>query len=221
MNRLKLLVYPLLMTAAIGLILFGAADRLDLPAFWIYLVTWLVFAGVALLTADEDLMRERRDPAGPSRDNLKLLRILAAVFIIAYLTIAGLDQRFGWTGPLPVAIQASGFILMIASIVFANWASRVNRFFSSAVRIQSDRGHTVVTSGPYRFVRHPGYVGFITLIVSGAIALGSLWSLIPAFLWTVLFTRRAALEDRMLREELDGYAAYAQKVRFRLVPHVW
>ena len=135
--------------------------------------------------------------------------------------IAGLDQRFGWTGTIHPVLQAAGFLVMIAATAFANWATRVNRFFSSAVRIQADRGHTVVTTGPYEIIRHPGYAGFMILMIAGSIALGSLWSLVPALVWSVLFIRRAAIEDRMLRSNLDGYEDYARRVRFRLIPRVW
>src|SRR5512145_2576035 len=100
MNRIKLLVYPFLLSAVLGAVLFGAAGRLDIPAFWIYLAVWLVFTLFALLTADEDLMRERLKPAGRSRDNMKLFRLLAFGLSLCYLVIAGLDQRYRWTGPI-------------------------------------------------------------------------------------------------------------------------
>ena len=101
------------------------------------------------------------------------------------------------------------------------YAMASNRFFSPVVRIQHERGHTLVTSGPYRFVRHPGYVGAILASACGGVALGSWWSLVPLAPFAALFLRRTAVEDRMLRADLDGYAGYAERVPYRLVPGRW
>jgi protein-S-isoprenylcysteine O-methyltransferase Ste14 len=101
------------------------------------------------------------------------------------------------------------------------WAMGANAFFSEAVRIQEERGHTVVTDGPYRYVRHPGYVGAILALFATPLLLGSLWALIPAGLATIGYVVRTALEDKTLQEELDGYTEYAQQTRYRLLPGVW
>ena len=219
--RVKLLVFPLMVALLIGSVLFGTAGRVDIPEFWVYIGIWFAAGCFVVLTMDEDLMRERRNPAGESRDNLGLFRCLAFLTIFIYLALAGLERRYGWTTPIPSAVQAAGFAAMIGALVVMVWATRVNRFFSSAVRIQSDRGHVVVTDGPYGFVRHPGYIAFIVLMLAGAVAIGSWFAVIPAFVWASLFVRRAALEDGMLQAELNGYREYAERVRFRLVPHVW
>ncbi|MBU0705027.1 MAG: isoprenylcysteine carboxylmethyltransferase family protein, partial [Chloroflexi bacterium] len=101
------------------------------------------------------------------------------------------------------------------------WGMTANKFFSTSVRIQEERGHTVASEGPYRYVRHPGYVGYIIALFATALALGSLWALVPAVLATCLFVVRTALEDRTLQKELAGYKEYAQQVRYRLLPGVW
>ena len=219
--RVKMLVFPLAVSLVIGFVLFAASGRIDLPEFWAFIGIWTIVGCLVVLTTDEDLMRERRNPAGASRDNLPLLRMLGFFSVLGYLTLAGLDRRYGWAGTVQPAIQAVGFAGMIAAIFTMVWAMRTNRFFSSAVRIQSDRGHEVVTGGPYGLVRHPGYTAFILVMLAGALGLGSWLALIPALAWTALFVRRAAIEDRMLRDELKGYKEYARAVRFRLLPHVW
>ena len=116
--------------------------------------------------------------------------------------------------PLALVGYAAGMALAVCAMA-------ANRFFSPVVRIQHERGHTLVTSGPYRFVRHPGYVGAILASLCGGVALGSWWSLVPLAPFAALFLRRTAVEDRMLRADLDGYAGYAERVRYRLVPGLW
>jgi protein-S-isoprenylcysteine O-methyltransferase Ste14 len=101
------------------------------------------------------------------------------------------------------------------------WATAVNRFYGRFVRIQRERGHVVISDGPYRYVRHPGYLGQIVFSVASALALGSLWALIPGGLFAVLLVVRTALEDRTLQAELEGYEAYTRRVRHRLVPRIW
>jgi protein-S-isoprenylcysteine O-methyltransferase Ste14 len=135
--------------------------------------------------------------------------------------VAGLDARFGWTGPIGVALHLAGAVLFAGGLALFGWAMVANAYFSTAARIQDDRGHTVCRDGPYRFVRHPGYVGTIFQSVGTALLLGSAWALIPAAVAVVAITARTVFEDRMLREELPGYAEYARDVRYRLVPRLW
>ena len=123
--------------------------------------------------------------------------------------------------PCPPASRPLALIGYAAGMALSVYAMLNNRFFSPVVRIQHERGHTLVTSGPYRFVRHPGYVGAILASACGGVALGSWWSLVPLAPFAVLFLRRTAVEDRMLRADLDGYAGYAERVRYRLVPGLW
>jgi len=157
-----------------------------------------------------------------ARGILRFVAVLAGMFFLAILGVASLDAgRHHWTAPLPVPAYVAAYMALVLAYGIVLWAMWTNRFFSSVVRIQTDLGHHVVQDGPYRFVRHPGYVGAILLGLASAVVLGSLWSLIPAGLMAMLVTVRTALEDATLQRELPGYSEYARKVRYRLMPGVW
>jgi len=135
---------------------------------------------------------------------------------------AGLDARYGWTGEafgLTASLIALG--LIVAGYAFGSWALIENRFFSGVVRIQNDRGQTVVNKGPYRFLRHPGYAGALLTYLVAPVLFDSLWTYLPAVFLAVVLFIRTSLEDRILREELPGYREYAQKTRYRLLPGIW
>ena len=178
---------------------------------------------VALLfRGKRELMQERLKP-GPGTKWWD--RVFYALYIPGFLAVIGgaaMDAgRVHWSPPLPPAVYVASYVLLVYSYFLAFWAMWTNRFFSSVVRIQSDRGQTVVREGPYRYVRHPGYAGAIPLVISTALSLGSLWALAPAAFITVLFVVRTALEDATLQRELPGYAEYAREVRYRLIPGIW
>ena len=135
--------------------------------------------------------------------------------------VAGLDHRFGWSPVFPLWLIVLGMFFIALGYAFAVWAFVENRFFSSVVRIQRDRGHVVCDSGPYRIVRHPGYAGNILPLLGIVLALSSLWTLIPAAVALVIAVIRTALEDRTLQEELPGYQEYARRVRHRLFPGIY
>ena len=135
--------------------------------------------------------------------------------------VAGLDHRYHWSSVLPLWLIVTGFLLIAFGYAFAAWALAENRFFSSVVRIQTERGHEVCDTGPYRFVRHPGYAGNIAALFGIVLALGSAWTLIPAAAASVIAAIRTALEDRTLQEELPGYRDYARRVRYRLLPGIY
>ena len=135
--------------------------------------------------------------------------------------VAGLDHRFGWSPIFTIWLNILGLILIALGYAFAVWALAENRFFSSMVRIQTDRGHVVCDSGPYRIVRHPGYAGNILPLAGIVLALSSAWTLITAGVALVVTVIRTALEDRTLQEELPGYRDYARRVRYRLFPGVY
>jgi protein-S-isoprenylcysteine O-methyltransferase Ste14 len=137
------------------------------------------------------------------------------------LVVAGLDRRWGWRPEVPWVWALIGAALLVLASAFAAYAMLTNRFFSAVVRIQRERGHTVVTAGPYRWVRHPGYAGGVACHLAMPILLGSLWALIPGVLTAGLTVLRTALEDRTLRAELPGYSEYARRTRYRLLPGVW
>jgi protein-S-isoprenylcysteine O-methyltransferase Ste14 len=141
--------------------------------------------------------------------------------MIAIIPVAALDDgRFGWSR-VPWWVVVTGYLLLLAGMTITAWAQGVNRFFEPSVRIQAERGHNVVDGGPYAIVRHPGYVAAVLLFAGIALALGSWWALVPAGIAAFVLVLRTAWEDRTLLAELAGYAAYAQKVRFRLIPGVW
>jgi protein-S-isoprenylcysteine O-methyltransferase Ste14 len=165
-----------------------------LPRFWVYAAIWLGVALYGLLSVDPSLITERRKPAGATLD---------------------------WSDTVPPAIRMPAMILYAAALLLAVQAMITNRYFSIAVRIQTDLGHRLVSSGPYRIVRHPGYLGMLFACPASVLALGSWLALVPALLYAVLIVRRAAIEDRYLQAELDGYAQFASRVRYRLIPGVW
>jgi protein-S-isoprenylcysteine O-methyltransferase Ste14 len=146
---------------------------------------------------------------------------LAAILMLVGLAVPGLDLRFGWSAPFLSGLPVLGFIALIVGYALTRWAMISNPFFETRVRIQSDRGQTVSTSGPYRFVRHPGYVGMVLQWLGTPLALASWWALVPGLGVILAFIVRTALEDRTLLQELPGYTDYAQRVRYRLLPLVW
>jgi protein-S-isoprenylcysteine O-methyltransferase Ste14 len=170
------------------------------------------------------LMAERQnmEKAQSAKAWDKVLAPLMALSVSFPLVIvAGLDHRFGWSPAFPLWLIVPGFILIALGYAFAAWALAENRFFSSVVRIQVDRGHVVCETGPYRFVRHPGYAGNLLALPGIVLALSSMWTLIPAAVALIIAVIRTALEDRTLQEELPGYRDYAQRVRYRLIPGIY
>ena len=152
----------------------------------------------------------------------KVLAPLMAVSIsFPMVIVAGLDHRYNWSPEFPLWLSVIGFILIAFGYAFAAWAVAENRFFSSVVRIQTERGHVVCDTGPYRFVRHPGYAGNILPLFGIVFALGSVWTLIPTAVALIIMVIRTVLEDRTLLEELPGYRDYAQRVRYRLIPGIY
>jgi protein-S-isoprenylcysteine O-methyltransferase Ste14 len=152
----------------------------------------------------------------------KVLAPLMALSVSFPLVImAGLDHRFGWSPVFPAWLIILGFILIALGYTFAVWSLAENRFFSGVVRIQTDRGHVVCDSGPYRIVRHPGYAGSVLPLLGIVLALGSVWTLIPAVVAVIIAVIRTALEDKTLQEELPGYRDYARRVRYRLIPGIY
>jgi protein-S-isoprenylcysteine O-methyltransferase Ste14 len=208
------------MTLVTAAVLFGCAGRVNLPFFWAWLALSVTATFTIVWRMDPGLLEERRRPGKGGVD--RHLRFIAAPLWLAHIALAGLDVgRFQWSGTMPVALQIGGLTMLAATYVLSGWAVGVNRFFSPVVRIQAERGHVLVTTGPYRWLRHPGYAAALIGMPSGGLALGSWLSLVPAGVMLILVVRRTALEDRFLRLNLDGYEAYAHRVRFRLIPGIW
>jgi protein-S-isoprenylcysteine O-methyltransferase Ste14 len=135
--------------------------------------------------------------------------------------VAGLDARLGWSRPFGGPLKVAALLVILAGYAFGSWALIENRFFSGMVRIQTDRGHRVVSTGPYRWVRHPGYAASILTYLASPIFLDALWAFLPAAFLVIVLVIRTALEDRTLQAQLAGYRAYAERVRYRLLPGVW
>ncbi len=152
----------------------------------------------------------------------KVLAPLMAVSVsFPLFIVAGLDHHFGWSPLFPAWLNILGFIIIVSGYAFAGWAIVENRFFSSMVRIQTDRGHMVCDSGPYRIVRHPGYAGNIIALPGIVLALGSAWTIIPVIVAVIIAVIRTSLEDKTLQEELPGYRDYERRVRYRWIPGVF
>ena len=204
--------------------MFLLAGRIDYWQGWVYGASGLmVLLVIAILFCNKtDLIQERLKPGPGTKWWDKVFYACYLPTLLAIFVVASLDAgRFRSTPPLPLAVYSVGYLLMGFAYVMSFWAMWTNRFFSSVVRIQADRGHYVIQDGPYRFVRHPGYVGGMTLVLSIAVVLGSLWALIPAGVVVILLIVRTALEDATLQRELPEYNDYAQKVQYRLLPGVW
>lgn len=221
---LKWMLINILFLLALGASLFLAAGRMDWRLGWIFLVVITVgqiATTLLLLARSPTLLGERAWMQKGSKLWDKVIVSLGEAGWIGTGIVAGLDARFGWSPRLGAELQVAGLVLIVLGFGIFLWAMASNRFFSSFVRIQTDRGHIVETGGPYRYVRHPGYFGALLTYLASPLALASLWTFIPSALMLVLFVFRTALEDRTLQAELRGYAEYARRVRYRLLPGVW
>jgi len=209
-----------ILESSLAAILFISAGRIDLPWFWVFIGVYVVLMSAAIRSVDPDLIRERHHPAPGGED--RSLRWRVAPLFLGHLIVAGLDVgRFGWSGSVPLVVHAGGLIAHVSGMGLAMRAMVVNRFFSPVIRIQEERGHRLITEGPYRFVRHPGYAGMLLLCLGSGLVLGSWWSLLPMIPVVLLILRRTILEDRYLRQHMEGYVGYAERVRYRLLPGVW
>ena len=193
---------------------------------WLYAVVLIVSFAVSRLLAARrypDLLAERARfmehlDAKPWD---RVLAPLIGIGSVLILVIAGLDERLDWSPGFGRPAEAVSLVVILAGLALGSYALIENRFFSGVVRIQLDRGHQVVSGGPYRWVRHPGYVGAILTYVATPVFLDSQWALLPALAFSVIMVVRTALEDRTLQQELRGYHEYTQKVRYRLLPGIW
>ncbi len=207
-----------------GAALFWSAGTLHWWQAWavlLIMVVWSIATAVVILRSDPSLLAERLGPRkGAKRWDTVIMSVLGLVQLTRYI-VAGLDVRHGWSSPFSTAGQLVALVLCALGYVLMVWATASNKFFTQIVRIQKERGQTVVKDGPYRYVRHPGYLGATVFEALVWIALGSWWSAIPSGLGAMLLLVRTALEDKALKAELEGYVAYAQEVRYRLLPGIW
>ncbi|CAG0926642.1 hypothetical protein TFLX_00144 [Thermoflexales bacterium] len=217
---LQILISVLLM----GLVLFISAGRLDWPAAWIFLGSYVLVIltlGVWVIRKHPDVVNERGKIAHNAKSWDKVLMTIYSLMLLAVFAVAGLDAgRFGWS-VMPLAVQITGYIALLLAMAVTYWAMAANPFLSTIVRIQADRGHHVITTGPYRYVRHPMYSAILVMWPSVALLLGSWWALLPAAVIGIVFVIRTRLEDRTLQAELPDYVDYTQHTRYRLIPNVW
>jgi len=207
-----------------GAILFLAAGQLKWLWAWVFLgiclLSTAINGSILLRTSPETLAERGRPEATKSWDKVVGGLWALALFFLVPL-VAGLDARFAWTGTLGAAWNTAGALVLAVGLGLAGWAMIANAFFSTAVRIQADRGHYVCRRGPYHFVRHPGYLGFILQSLGTPLLLGSLYALVPGMAAAGLMVVRTSFEDRMLQTELVGYQEFVRDVRYRLCPGVW
>jgi protein-S-isoprenylcysteine O-methyltransferase Ste14 len=221
----RLLLQNVLWTVGLGALLFLPAGTLHWPAAWLYLATTAVLGlagGLWFAKVDPALLEERMRPmmqkGQPAADKQFMLVFGFAALI--WFIVIGLDRR--WHGSdVPVALQALGYGLLLAAMALITWVARENSFAAPVVKVQAERGHRVIDSGPYALVRHPMYSGAVLYFAAIALLLGSWWGLVLSPIFFLLFAVRARLEERALTDGLPGYADYLARVRYRLVPGVW
>jgi protein-S-isoprenylcysteine O-methyltransferase Ste14 len=224
MRTVQLLIKSLVGTLVFLLILFISAGRINYRQGWLYAainIVSLLLNSFALRNEDELAAERSGVKSGTKSWDKKILGLSAVTLIIIYI-VSGLDSgRFQWSPRLHWGINATGVILVLWGEVIFLAAQKQNKFFSSLMRIQSDRGHTVCDTGIYKIIRHPAYLANIITAIGIPLILGSLWGFIPSVVSILLIIIRTSLEDRTLINELDGYRDYTYKTPYRLLPYIW
>ena len=211
----------------VPVLLFVAAGTIDWPMAWVYVALLLAStlgSRLMVLRRNPDTLRERArftSSKGTKPWDRVLAMIVGLLAPMAMALVAGLDQRWGWSAIVSRSVQVLAALTVAGGYGVSVWAMVENRYFSAVARIQEDRGQTVVTTGPYRIVRHPSYAGTLLASLAWPLMLDAAWALIPGIAMVVALVVRTALEDQMLREELEGYQSYAERTLDRLVPGVW
>ena len=222
----KWIVQSALGMVGYGILLFATAGTLSWVWGWVLLAVVTAFMAahpLLLIPINPELLAEREKGSldRPVKTWDKWTTMLSGLMMVVAWVTAGLDVRFGWTGPVALGWHLLGLGVTLPGYALFLWALVSNAFFAEGVRIQTERGHTVATGGPYRYVRHPGYVGSILSQLATPFLLGSWWAVPGSVIFAVLFVLRTAWEDKTLQEELPGYREYAQRTRYRLVPGLW
>jgi len=199
------------------------AGRLDLWNAWVtdgVFIAWFAFQTLAVYRKSPDVLKERMTLGTKGRVRWTVGLSFVLVYILQWI-IAGLDQRFHWSNIVPPTGVVLGIVIFTIGCGLFTWSALVNPFFSPEVKIQSDHGQQVINNGPYAIVRHPGYAANLLFVAASVLALNSLLSILPAVIFLAVTIRVTGIEDRMLQDELAGYAEYASKVRYRLIPGLW
>ena len=219
----RVLIRTVVFLAIIAVLLFGSAGRLDWLMGWAYLAILTASSIIIIVLGDREMLLVR---AGREKGTTKWDPIIAGLAFLLFWpganVVAALDYgRFHWSPTIPLPVQLIALIPVAFGLAFAAWAMVVNKFFAKCVAIQTERDHVVITTGPYAYVRHPGYAGSFIAYITLPIALGSLWALLPAAAGLSLWVVRTFLEDKTLQKDLEGYTEYAQQVPWRLIPYIW
>ena len=224
-TTIGLVIRFILAFAIMAVIFFGTAGTLNWPEAWAYILLQLLISTAMtawLKQHDPELMKSRMSFLKPTLQNRdKLFAMLCILLFIPYLLLPGLDAvRYGWSA-IPLPVQLAGFAGFLWSMWLIFRTMQENSFASPIVEVQKERGHKVIDTGPYAYVRHPMYSGFIVYMICLPLALGSLWTILIAILISLSLLIRIFFEEKTLHAELEGYTAYCECVRFRLVPGVW
>ncbi len=224
MSRTTAILYAIGSPLFLVALVFVPAGRIDWIPGWIFiavLVGALGFSALLMTRLNPIIFRARsRFQPGTKTWDLVLLAVLLPA-MVAEIPVATLDAgRMRWSD-VPLWVVLLGYVLLLGSIAVTTWAQAVNPYFEPGVRIQEERAQQVISSGPYKFVRHPGYSAALVMFIAMPLALASWWALLPAALASALLVVRTGLEDSLLHAELSGYADYAGRTRYRLVPGLW
>ena len=221
--RTQLVLRALLAPIVMVVLLFLIAGTWYYWQAWIYLIINMVILILmsTILSPNAGLVEERLNPKQGMKGWDKFYFAVTTPMYILALILAGLDQRFGWTTNMPLTVYWASVAIYILGQAIFQWARYTNQYFSSVVRIQTDRSQTVCKDGPYRYVRHPGYVGGFLFTITVGLVLGSCYASIPQVIAAFMLVWRTAREDRTLQAELPGYKEFAQETKYRLLPGVW
>ncbi len=220
MTRMKSIFRWFLANTTLATVAFLSAGRTNLPMVRAYIATFSVITLIAALIVDPQLFEERSNPGDIGLDPFSGTGI--TIFFLSTVAVAAMDAgRFHWTQVITYQTQATALAFVAFFMCLQVWTMAVNPFFSSVIRLQTDRGHQPITRGPYRLIRHPGYFAMLFNMPAIAVALGSAIALVPAVIGSLVILRRTIHEDRFLRNELAGYAGYMLMVRYRLIPGLW
>lgn len=219
-RMLQVVLQWLIMSA----ILFISAGTVNWPMAWALIGVQgavLLFNSLYVLPRNPAGVAERSEIKPGTKGWDRMITTFIGIAALATLIVSGLDYRYSWSPQYALWIQLFGLAFLALGNLLFSWALASNKFFATTVRIQDERAHSVASGGPYRYVRHPGYIGYITFTMASPISLGTLWGLVPAMIVSVGMVIRTAKEDSTLQEELPGYKGYATEVRYRLLPGIW